>query len=297
MDPRHSRDEFGEEPGDSGRGFGGFLRSLLSGIPWSDRAEREEEFSLESPASGKVKISNSNGRTRIIGEERTGIAIRARKIARAESDEAAHRLLDQISVNAHESAAGLEIDVEIPKRWNRHGNVHLEVRLPRDHTVLARSSNGKLYVEGMRCKVRAKSSNGPIHVSDVVGDIEVATSNAKVACGSTRGRLLARSSNGKIEVSDHCGAVDASTSNGVIHARLEEVGEPGISLATSNGRIVLELPEKVDADLDMRVDNGVIRNDRELTGQSGTNGRVRGTLGRGGFLVKLRTSNGSISVR
>ena len=30
-------------------------------------------------------------------------------------------------------------------------------------------------------------------------------------------------------------------------------------LATSNGRIALELPEEVDGDVDIRVDNGVIR--------------------------------------
>jgi len=295
MRNRHSYDDCSED--EAGSGFGGFLRSLLAGIPWSDRAEREETFELDKPASGKIKISNANGRTRIIGEERDDVAIRARKVARAESNEAAHKLLDQIRVNASQAGDVLEVDVEIPKRWNRHGNVYLEVRLPRDQRVSVRSANGKLCVEGMRCSVRARSSNGPINVSDVVGDIEIYTSNAKVACGCTRGRLLARSSNGKIELDDHCGSVDASTSNGIIHARLDELGALGVTLATSNGRIVLELPEEVDADLDMRVDNGVIRNDRELVGQTGTNGRIRGTLGRGGSLIKLRTSNGSISVR
>jgi hypothetical protein len=295
-DARDARDEM-EDGFEGGRGFGGFLRSLLSGIPWSDRAEREESFELPSPASAKVKIFNSNGRTRIIGEDRPDVSVRALKIARAESDAAAHKLLDQIHINTSLSGDVLEIDVEIPRRWNRHGNVHLDVRLPRDHRVSVRSSNGKLCVSGLRTAVRAKSSNGPIKLSDVIGDIEVHTSNAKVACECTRGRLLARSSNGKIQLDDHCGSVDASTSNGVIHARLDELGDLGVSLATSNGRIVLELPEKVDADLDMRVDNGVIRNDRPLDAQTGTNGRVRGTLGRGGLLIKLRTSNGSISVR
>jgi hypothetical protein len=296
MSHRESGDDY-EDGFDESRGFGGFLRSLLSGIPWSDRAEREESFELPSPASAKVKVFNSNGRTRIIGEERSDIAVRARKIARAESDAAAQKLLDQIRINTSETGDVLEIDVEIPRRWNRHGNVHLEVRLPRDHRISVRSSNGKLCVDGMRCAVRARSSNGPIKLNDVIGDIEIHTSNAKVACGCTRGRLLARSSNGKIELENHCGSVDASTSNGVIHARLDEVGELGVSLATSNGRIVLVLPEKVDADMDMRVDNGIIRNDRELGAQSGTNGRIRGTLGRGGSLIKLRTSNGSISIR
>ena len=53
----------------------------------------------------------------------------------------------------------------------------------------------------------------------------------------------------------------------------------------------------VDADVDIRVDNGVIRNERELCPKGReTNGRVAGRLGLGGKLIKLRTSNGSISV-
>jgi len=160
------------------------------------------------------------------------------------------------------------------------------------------AANGKLYLEGMRRAVRARSSNGSVHVSDVVGDIEVHTSNAKVSCDCTCGRLMARSSNGKIELDDHRGSIDASTANGPIRATLEELGREGVLLATSNGRITLELPAEVDAELDMRVDNGLIRNDRELSAQSrDSNGRVRGRLGRGGSLIKLRTSNGIISLR
>jgi len=99
-------------------------------------------------------------------------------------------------------------------------------------------------------------------------------------------------------VDRHCGSIDASTSNGLIRAALEEVGKGGVQLATSNGRIVLELPEEVDADVDIRVDNGVIRNDRPLCQCfREKDGQIRGRLGSGGSLIKLRTSNGAISLR
>jgi DUF4097 and DUF4098 domain-containing protein YvlB len=125
----------------------------------------------------------------------------------------------------------------------------------------------------------------------------VSTSNAKVSCHCIRGRLMARSSNGKIEIEEHRGAIDASTSNGLIRAAVDDVGREGIHLATSNGRIVLDLPDDVDAELDIRVDNGVIRNERRLDKSTReTGGRVLGRLGHGGPLIKLRTSNGSISL-
>ena len=106
------------------------------------------------------------------------------------------------------------------------------------------------------------------------------------------------SSNGKIEVTGHQGSVDASTSNGIIKASLDALGEQGVSLTTSNGRIALELPEKPDAEVDIAVENGLIRNDLELENQSGdTNGRIRGRIGKGGIPIRLRTSNGTISLR
>ena len=69
-------------------------------------------------------------------------------------------------------------------------------------------------------------------------------------------------------------------------------------LATSNGRIAVTLPEQADADVDVRVDNGIIRSQRSLCRCThSTGGRLAGQLGKGGVPIKLRTSNGSISVR
>ena len=114
----------------------------------------------------------------------------------------------------------------------------------------------------------------------------------------TCGHLVARSSNGKIEMEGHRGSIDASTSNGLIHCTLEQLGAQGVQLATSNGRIVLDLPEAVDAEVDIRVDNGVIRNDRELCkAMRERSGELRGRLGKGGATIRLRTSNGSVSLR
>jgi hypothetical protein len=107
-------------------------------------------------------------------------------------------------------------------------------------------------VEGIRGSVRAHSANGSANIRDVIGDVEVATANAKVSCAGTRGNLSARSSNGKIEIQHHSGSVNASTSNGLIRAALDEVDARGVQLATSNGRIVLNLPDETDADMDVR---------------------------------------------
>ncbi len=282
----------------SGHGFGAFLRSLLAGIPWSERAEGEEILHHEAPSGGVLRVHNANGRTCVRTENRSDVEVRAIKKARAESSEEAGRLLEQIRIVGQEIGDALELDVEVPRRWNRRGYANLELRIPRGLAVDVTASNGKVSIHGVSGRVRAHSSNGSVHIEDVTGDIEIVTSNAKVSCSNTRGRLLARSSNGKIELLNHSGSMDASTSNGLIRAALDEVGKEGVQLATSNGRIVLELPTHVDAEVDIRVDNGVIRNERELCKSSrASNGQIRGRLGAGGSLIKLRTSNGSVSLK
>jgi hypothetical protein len=273
------------------------LRSLLAGIPWSERAEVDEIVQLSAPRSGLLRVDNSNGRTRVVGEDRTDVEVRLQKVARAESESAARRLAESIRLASSESEAGLDVEIETPRRWNRRGSVNIELRVPRGTRVDVQASNGKVSVEALHAAVRARSSNGAVEIADVEGDIEVQSSNARVCCTDCRGRLLARSSNGKIEISTHRGSIDAATSNGLIRASLTELRGP-VVLATSNGRIALELPEAVDADVDVRVDNGIIRNQRSLdrcTHSSG--GRLAGALGHGGIPIKLRTSNGSISLR
>lgn len=286
-----------QEEGYGEGGFGSFLRSLLAGVPWSERAEAEETTTLPSPRSGLLRVNNANGRTRVIGEDRDDIAVRADKVARAECSEAAEELLESIRL-IHGNGHALDLEVDMPRKWNRRGHVNLDLRVPRGTSVEIIASNGRIGITSLRAAVRARSSNGAVDICDVVGDVEIATSNAKVCCCDTKGRLVARSSNGKIELEDHCGSIDASTSNGLIRVSMDAMGEEGVQLATSNGRIVLELPEKVDGEVDIRVDNGVIRNDRKLCKATRErSGQLRGRLGGGGAPIKLRTSNGSISLR
>jgi hypothetical protein len=294
----------------AGGGFGGFLRSLLSGLPWHERAEANETLRFASPSGGAIRVDNVNGCTVVSGEDRSDVEIVAHKAARAGSEEEAMRLAGAIRVLAREDAAGmLEVEVELPGRWTHRGRADLEIHAPRSVRVQVTASNGRVCLSGMRAAVSLKSSNGPVRVDDVVGDVDVHTSNARVHTHGTRGKLVARSSNGKIDLEEHRGSVDAATSNGTIHCDVEDVGKEGVVLVTSNGRISLELPDQVDGDVDIRVDNGLIRALRETCGAATCActrlhhsareraGRLKGTLGRGGVPIRLRASNGTISLR
>lgn len=293
---RDEREGRGPEASRSG-GFGGFLRSLLAGIPWRERAELEETLMRPAPSRG-LRVDNENGRTQVIGEDRTDVSIRVVRAARGESAEDAAERANAIKVSVSDLGGELVVDVDVPGRFLLRGRADLELRVPRGTRASVNSSNGGVDLSGLRAAVRAHSSNGPVRVTDVVGDVEVHTSNARVRTDGTCGRLLARSSNGKIDLSDHRGSVDAATSNGAICCQLLGLDTAGVVLSTSNGRITLELPEQVDGDVDIRVDNGTIRSQREMPcAPTEKEGRMRCILGRGGAPIRLRASNGSISLR
>jgi hypothetical protein len=284
---------------DEKRGLGGFLRSLLSGLPWHERAEADETIELVSPSGGAIRVDNANGCTVVVGEDRANVEIRVHKAARGGTEAEAAQLAGSIRVLTKEDAAGtLDVEVSLPGRWTHRGRADLEIHAPRSLRIQVTSSNGRVCLSGMRAAVRLHSSNGPVRVDDVVGDVEIHTSNARVHTHCTCGKLVARSSNGKMDLEEHRGSVDAATSNGMIHCELEDLGKEGVLLVTSNGRISLELPDEVDGDVDIRVDNGLIRALRDV-GHSAREsaGRLKGTLGRGGVPIRLRASNGTISLR
>ena len=157
-----SRESLCSAETEHGHGLGAFIRSLLAGIPWSERAERIDGTSYKAPRGGAVRILNANGKTFVVGEERDDILVRACKRARAESSDAATQLLNAIRVVDTENTSGLELEVEAPRKWNRHGSANLEVRLPRSLRVEVVASNGKISIDGVRSAVRARSSNGSV---------------------------------------------------------------------------------------------------------------------------------------
>lgn len=292
-----NKDNEPNEP-DTNPGFGGLMRNLFSRMSWGEQVSHEESLVVPAPAGCSINIYNANGKTRVCGESRDDIKIRVHKSVRADCPDLATKLLDSIRIQNSSTTDVLEVEVQIPRKCSRHAVAHIELLVPRKMKVSLTSTNGKICLEGLGRSVRARSSNGSISISEITGDIDVTTANAKVKCNRTHGHLRARSSNGKIEIECHQGSLDASTSNGVIRASIDELDEGGISLMTSNGRIVLSLPEKPNADVDIKVENGHVRNDLELMDQTrDSDGRVRGRLGLGGTPIRLRTSNGTVSLR
>jgi putative adhesin len=154
---------------------------------------------------------------------------------------------------------------DIKLRGARHNDVAVDftVRLPRNVGLGATTMVGDVHVAGAR---------GPLMVHAMSGDVDVATTKGPV----------------KVELV-----------NGDVRVRMEAFGDTGaVSVTTINGSVSAELPSQLDADVEATTVNGSITTDYPLTVNGKFTGRnVKGTLGRGGRAVHLKTVNGSIKLK
>jgi DUF4097 and DUF4098 domain-containing protein YvlB len=218
-------------------------------------------------------------------------------------------------------SSGDSVRIRTVRPVERRGNLGARyvIRVPR-RTELDRieSSNGFIRVETIDGDARLKTSNGSVRLDRLKGSAEIQTSNASIELIEHGGAAILRTSNGSIRADGIKGAFDATTSNSRIEARvLEPEPHKPIKLTTSNGSINLtidslkdneirattsnssvtvHMPSTVNAKLVARTSNGGIQSDFDFNVQGGRMSKhfVEGTLGSGGPLIDIATSNGTI---
>ena len=237
---------------------------------WCRDAERNYDNDRETfcevreftVGAGSVSAETSNGGIRVTGERRNDILVRAMVFATARSRERAREISREVTINQSNN-----IRVDGPRTSGRESwYVSFRIQAPQSTDLDLESSNGALSATDLRGKLRLRTSNGSIRLVNVAGDVQADTSN---------------------------GAVIATLSG----SRWD--GE-GLDIATSNGSVRVGLPDNYNARLVASTSNGSINVGFPIT-VSGTIGGRRGnidtTIGSGGPTIRMRTSNGSVSVR
>ena len=94
------------------------------------------------------------------------------------------------------------------------------------------------------------------------------------------------------------GAIDAETTNGHIRAELLDVtaGKP-MHFETTNGGITVKVPRGFAASIDAANTNGSISTELPISTTATHRHTLRGTVNGGGPELRLRTTNGGISIQ
>jgi hypothetical protein len=238
--------------------------ACVAGGPLTGRATENWERTYDLAPGGTFEVRNSNGRVEVEGVDEATVQVRAERIVKSTSDEAAREVLDRLGIDEDVSPDHVSLRTRtldgIVIGVNTETNYH--IRAPRSLTINIRTTNGDVHLTGVEGSTTAQTTNGAITGIDLKG------------------------------------AIEARTTNGAMRIDVDEVKSP-IQLRTTNGGIVLGLPATTAANLSLSAVNGgvsVTGLPFEATGEQ-TRRRIRGTLNGGGPAIEATTTNGSVRVR
>jgi DUF4097 and DUF4098 domain-containing protein YvlB len=244
--------------------------------------EREEK---RFPASGKpdVTLSTFDGSIEIRPWDKAEVQVIIEK--RGPSKES----LAELVINATQEGSHVTVEVTSPR--NRMGfhiggspNARLIVSVPASSDIVAKSGDGSIDIERVAGHVELGSGDGRIRASDLTGDVNVHTGDGGIMLDGTFATLRARSGDGSVR----------------IHAAKGSTASGDWEVTTGDGSITLEIPDGFSGDLDAHTGDGRVHTEdvtiSNVDGQMRRNS-LKGRLGNGGHTVRLRTGDGSITLR
>jgi len=233
---------------------------------FSAQATEEWSKTYTLAAGGRVEVENVNGRIEVRPSDGDQVEVRAEKIGKGATDDAAKRALARITIEERtgDDLVRISTKIEGSGGFNMGGTeVKYYVRVPAGVSVKVDTTNGTVVADDLTSGLSAETVNGAI-----------------------KGRGLA-------------GEVSATTINGGVDIEMVGLADGGVSIETTNGGIDLTLPRDAAATVSARLANGRINTSDlalETTGEQNRR-RLDGTMNGGGPRVRLETTNGGISIK
>ena len=252
---------------------------LMAGLAALHGAQAQaEEWHKHWNVTGKPELHVSAGEAAVEVEAGTSDGIEATVTARGWSIGE-----NGIRITEHQNGNRIDLDVKLPSTHFSWGNRSLRVELLVPHDLIAEihTGDGSIKLHNMGGSIRADTSDGSINAVQLDGSLDAHTEDGSI-------NVSGRFDNLSLHTRD--GAVDLEVMKG---SRVTADWR----VQTGDGSVQLRLPRDLNADLELNTGDGRINLGVPLTvtGIQSEHG-VQGKLNGGGALVRVRTSDGSISV-
>jgi hypothetical protein len=206
-----------------------------------------------------VAVENVQGEVSVEGWDRAEVEITAAKIGSGQGDH-----LDDVRVVTELGDRSLKFRTVYPPHLEEPVRVNYRLRVPRQVRLSS-----------------LRTLEGNIAVHNVEGSVDARTLSGNIAQMNVTGQVVARALTGSILVS----------------LRALPLGTAPLLLDTVNGNIVLLLPPRPNADLELSTVAGTIEGNYAFQISSVPGDSTRRTrVGLGGVIISLRTVRGSIRV-
>lgn len=261
--------------------------------------EREERrFSV----SGKPEITlrTFDGSIEIRPWDRNEVLVVVEK--RAATPQAAETIDVEMTQDGNRVGVTARAAPRVGIGWFGPRRARLIVSVPASADLQARSGDGSLDVEGVSGRLELRSGDGSIRGRRLAGQVIAQTGDGSIRLDEVSGALEANTGDGSIVAGGTFSTLRVRTGDGsvVLQAAAGSITADAWNIATGDGSVTLELPADFSAELDAHTGDGTIAM-REVT-VSHVTGRmarntVRGQLGSGGRSLRIRTGDGSITLR
>jgi DUF4097 and DUF4098 domain-containing protein YvlB len=216
--------------------------------------------------------------------------------------------LDGLKIDTKQD--GNRIDVEVRKPSHEviffgvgrlSPTAKLIVTMPRDGNVIARSGDGSIRIEHVHGRLELRTGDGSIRAVDIAGNLTLATGDGSVTLEEIAGDLDVDTGDGSVSVAGKPSGLKLHTGDGSITLRAltGTTMKDDWSMTTGDGGVAVYLPSDFGAELDAHTGDGSIRNELQLSNDEGDKNRrsLKGKLGAGGKLLRIRTGDGSIRLK
>jgi len=250
------------------------------------------EKTLKLEPGGTVYLDTSGGDVRVRGAAESG----ARVVVTSTSD--VERVYD-LRFDEQPHAVRIEAHRRSPAGfWSNHISLRFEIQVPKRTNLEIRTGGGDVRADELEGTFRMKTSGGDVETTDLRGNLDAETSGGDMRVRELKGDLRLHTSGGDIRAAGISGHVEVQSSGGDIEVDLARGNAYGGDIETSGGEIRVALDPAVSLDLDASAGGGDVHTDLPLT----ITGKVaesslRGTLGKGGQLLRLHSAGGDIRVR
>jgi DUF4097 and DUF4098 domain-containing protein YvlB len=284
--------------------------ALLIGSPLLAQQGRDEttfSWAKQLAAGARVSIRNVNGPITVREATDNRVDVRATKIVESRGS------AKDVSFDVNESGGDVEICTiyeqqgscrDRNRNFSRNVRVRVEytVLIPRSMRVDLSTGNGELSIVRAGADVSASTGNGRVTIGQTSGRVDVSSGNGDVRVDSANGPVNVTTGNGRVFVTTGQGEVNANTGVGAIDVRMlgsaSETSSRGMTFNSGSGPIRVTLPADFNGRIDASTGNGSLRSDFEINVVGRLDAQhVRGTIGKGGPLLRLNTGNGTIELR
>ena len=231
---------------------------------------------------GSISVDGRpNGGIEVHGWDRNEVRMRAKVVTQAESDAEARQLASEIRV-----LTGPTIHAEGPRgerTRERSWHVSYKLDVPRETALTLESLNGGIHLENLDGNVNFTTTNGGLHLKDMGGSVKGRTTN-----GGVHVELMGTEWRGE--------GLDLTTTNGGVHLQIPRNYNAQLEVGTTNGRVHSSLGKGSSDEGDDDGDDADDDNPGARAARRFKNRNLSLTLGSGGKLLRIRTTNGGVHI-